>query len=144
MRSAADPAAELMELRQPESLGVFDDHDRGVWDVDADLDHGRRHEHVRGPGHEALHHSLTNRRRPLTVHQVDGQRREGHVRRRSASASADAADRASLSTTSGATTNVCRPPRASSATNASIFGMADRSRSRSGSGAARVAGGGGC
>ena len=35
-----------MELRQPEAVGLLDDHDRRVRDVDADLDHRRRDEDV--------------------------------------------------------------------------------------------------
>ena len=46
LRAAADAAAELMELREPEPVGLLDDHDRRVRDVDADLDHRRRDEHV--------------------------------------------------------------------------------------------------
>ena len=36
--AAADPPAQLMELREAEPLGVLDDHDRGLGHVDADLD----------------------------------------------------------------------------------------------------------
>src|SRR5688572_16549520 len=41
VRPAPDPAAQLMELRQAEALGVLHHDDRRVRDVDADLDHGR-------------------------------------------------------------------------------------------------------
>src|SRR5439155_18347973 len=44
LRPTPDPAAQLVELREPEAIGFLDDHDRRVWDVDADLDHGRRDE----------------------------------------------------------------------------------------------------
>ena len=44
--AAADAAAELVELREPEAVGVLDDHHGRVRHVDADLDHGRRDEHV--------------------------------------------------------------------------------------------------
>src|SRR4029453_12154877 len=37
-RTAADAAAQLVQLRQPESLRMLDDHDRRVRHVDADLD----------------------------------------------------------------------------------------------------------
>ena len=43
---AADAPAQLVELREPEALGVLDDHHRRVGHVDAHLDHRRRHEHV--------------------------------------------------------------------------------------------------
>ncbi len=42
----ADPAPELVELGDAEAVGVEDDHDRGVGDVDADLDHRRGDQHV--------------------------------------------------------------------------------------------------
>jgi hypothetical protein len=35
-----------VELGQPEAVGLLDDHHGRVWDVDADLDHGRGDEHV--------------------------------------------------------------------------------------------------
>ena len=38
-RAAADPAAQLVELSEPEALRMFDDHHVGLRDVDADLDH---------------------------------------------------------------------------------------------------------
>ena len=38
--AAADASAKLMDLGEAEALGVFDDHDGGVGDVDADLDDG--------------------------------------------------------------------------------------------------------
>ena len=46
VRAAADAAAQLVQLRQAEPLGVLDDHDRRVRHVDADLDDRRRHEDV--------------------------------------------------------------------------------------------------
>ena len=46
LRPAPDPAAQLVELREPEAVGLLHDHDRRVRHVDADLDHGRRDEHV--------------------------------------------------------------------------------------------------
>ena len=44
--AAADAAAQLVQLREPEAVGLLDDHHRRVRDVDADLDHRRRDEHV--------------------------------------------------------------------------------------------------
>src|SRR5579871_914287 len=40
--SAADAAAELVKLGEAETLGMFDDHDRRLGDVDAHFDDGRR------------------------------------------------------------------------------------------------------
>jgi len=44
LRAPADAAAELMELREAETLGVLDDHYRGVANVDADFDDGSGYE----------------------------------------------------------------------------------------------------
>ena len=46
LRAAADAAAQLVQLGEAEAVGVLDDHHRRVRDVDADLDHRRRDEHV--------------------------------------------------------------------------------------------------
>ena len=46
LRAAADAAAQLMQLREAEAVGLLDDHHRRVRNVDADLDHRRRDEHV--------------------------------------------------------------------------------------------------
>ena len=53
--AAADAAAQLVELRQAEALRVLDDDHRRVRHVDADLDHGGRHQHVELAGLEAAH-----------------------------------------------------------------------------------------
>ncbi len=44
--AAPDPPAQLVQLGDPEALGVLDEHHGRVGHVDADLDHGRRDEHV--------------------------------------------------------------------------------------------------
>ena len=44
-----------MELREPEAVGFLNDHDRRVRDVDAHLDHRRRHEDVELARLEARH-----------------------------------------------------------------------------------------
>ena len=56
--AAADAAAQLVELRQAEALGVLDDHDRRVRHVDADLDDGGRDQDVDLPGGERVHHAV--------------------------------------------------------------------------------------
>ena len=53
--SAAHPAAELVELGEAKSFGMLDDHDRGVGDVDADLDDNGGNENVNPPGLEVGH-----------------------------------------------------------------------------------------
>src|SRR3954471_134333 len=50
-----DPAAELMELGEAEALRPLHQHHRGVGDVDADLDHGRGHQHVGLARDEGVH-----------------------------------------------------------------------------------------
>src|SRR5205085_5252810 len=45
-RAATDAAAHLVELRQAEALGMFDDQQRRVWHIDADFDHRRRDEQI--------------------------------------------------------------------------------------------------
>ncbi len=49
------PASQLVQLGEAEPVGLLDDHDRRVRDVDADLDHRRRHQDVELPGLEARH-----------------------------------------------------------------------------------------
>ena len=53
--AAADASAELVELREAEAFGVFDDHDGGVGDVDADFDDRGGDEDLRFVFAEALH-----------------------------------------------------------------------------------------
>ena len=55
LRTAPDPAAELVQLGEAEAVGLLDDHHRRVRDVDADLDHRRRDEHVELPRLEPRH-----------------------------------------------------------------------------------------
>ena len=58
MAAAADAAAQLVQLRDAEAVGVEDDHDGGVGDVDADLDDRRGDEHVDAPGREVGHRAV--------------------------------------------------------------------------------------
>ena len=37
--TTTDATTELVKLRKAKTLGVFDDHQRGVWHIDSDLDH---------------------------------------------------------------------------------------------------------
>ena len=53
--AAPHAAAQLVQLREAEAVGVLDHHRRRVRDVDADLDHRRRHEHVHLGGREGAH-----------------------------------------------------------------------------------------
>ncbi len=65
-----------MQLRETEAVGVLDDHDRRVGNIDADLDHGRRHEHVDVAGAERVHHRFLLARRQLPVEQTEAETRE--------------------------------------------------------------------
>src|SRR5689334_11923362 len=53
--AAADASAELVKLGEAEAFGVFDDHDGGVGDVDADFDDGGGDENVRFVFAKAFH-----------------------------------------------------------------------------------------
>ena len=44
---APDAPAELMQLRQTETLGILDQHDGGVGNIDAHFDHGRADQRTR-------------------------------------------------------------------------------------------------
>ena len=86
--AAADAAAQLMQLRQPEPFGVLDDHDGGVRHVDADLDHGGRDEDVHLPCGERPHDAVLLLRAQPAVQQREPVLREhlggevvGHLRR---------------------------------------------------------------
>ena len=53
-RAAPHAAAQLVQRRKAEALGVLDDHDGGVGHVDADLDDGGGDQHVQLPRLELL------------------------------------------------------------------------------------------
>ena len=53
--AAADAPAQLVQLGQAEALGALDHHQRGIGDVDADLDHRGRHQDVQHAGAELFH-----------------------------------------------------------------------------------------
>src|SRR5574341_682111 len=57
-RAAPDAPAQLMELREPEPLGVLDEHDRRVGHVDAHPDHRRADEEVDLARLEPAHHRV--------------------------------------------------------------------------------------
>ena len=65
------PAAQLVKLSKPEALGPLDHHQRGVGNIDPDLDHGRRHQHSDFPGSESGHHPVLVRPLHPTVDQSD-------------------------------------------------------------------------
>ena len=69
--AAADPAAELVQLRDPVAIGVLDEHHGRVRDVDADLDHRRGDQHVGAAGGERRHRLLLLARAHLAVQEHD-------------------------------------------------------------------------
>ena len=70
-RAAADPAAQLVQLGQPEQVGALDHHQGGVGHVDPDLDHGGGHQHLQLAGPEALHQRPPLGHRQLPVQAAD-------------------------------------------------------------------------
>src|SRR5882762_5696995 len=55
LRAATDASAQLMKLRKTKSLGMFDDHDGGVRNVDTDFNHGCGDENLRFIFPKGLH-----------------------------------------------------------------------------------------
>ncbi len=60
-----------MKLGEAETLGVLDDHDRRVGDIDADLNHGGRDEHLDLAGQEPRHDDVALRRFHAAVDEAD-------------------------------------------------------------------------
>ena len=73
VRPAADPPAELVQLRDAVALGALDEHHRRVRDVDPHLDHRRGHEHVRAARRERGHRLLLLARLHLPVQEHDAE-----------------------------------------------------------------------
>ena len=55
LRAAADASAQLVKLGEAETLGMFDDHDGGVGNVDANFDDGGGDEDLHFIAAETLH-----------------------------------------------------------------------------------------
>ena len=119
-RPTADPAAQLVELGEPEPVGALDDHHRRLGHVDADLDDGRADQHVerrrRGSGAISASRSAAFIR-PWTSPTRSGARSSRSRLGLGLSRAADALDASSAvglrrhrpSSTSGTTTNVRWP-----------------------------------
>jgi hypothetical protein len=58
MLTPPDAAPQLMQLRQPETLGVLDQHDGGIGHIDPDLDHRRGQQDLDFSGAKIGHHLL--------------------------------------------------------------------------------------
>jgi hypothetical protein len=78
MGAPPHPPAQLVQLGQPEALGVLDHHERGVRHVDADFDDGGGHQQVHFAVSERLHHGGLFGLRQPAVHQPDAQVRQVH------------------------------------------------------------------
>ena len=76
MVGASDPAAELIELREPEFVGVVDDDRVDVWNVDAVFDDRGRDQHVDLSFDEGLHDRLDLRFLHLAVADSDPRARQ--------------------------------------------------------------------
>ena len=120
--AAPDAPAQLVQLRDPEALGVLDQHHGRVRHVDPDLDHRRRDEHVGLAGRERRHRRLL-----LAVAELPVQQHEAEVAqlpgpqplellgRRARLRRASTPSSTSPASISGQTTNAWRPARTSSA-----------------------------
>ena len=69
--AAADAAAQLMQLRQPEALGMLDHHHARFGHVDADFDHRGRDQEPRLARGETLHGAILLGAAHAAVDQVD-------------------------------------------------------------------------
>lgn len=75
--AAADAAAQLVELGEAETFGMFDDDDGGVGHVDADLDHRRADEEPRLTGLEGAHGLVLVAARHAAMHEADALAEDG-------------------------------------------------------------------
>ncbi len=69
--AAPDAAAQLVQLRETEALGVLDHHDGGLRHVDADFDHRGGDQKLRLAGREARHGGILLGALHAAMHQVD-------------------------------------------------------------------------
>ena len=69
--AAADAAAQLMQLCEPEAFGVLDHHDGCFRHIDADLDHGRGDEELGLAGSKTSHGGIFIGALHAAMHEVD-------------------------------------------------------------------------
>ena len=69
-------AAQLMQLRQAEALGVLDDDDRSSRNIHAHLQHGGGDQDIDLAGTKGLNHFLLISTRHLSVQQAHARRRQ--------------------------------------------------------------------
>ena len=70
MSAAAYAPAELVKLGEAETLGMVEDHDGGVWDIHAHLDHAGGNERVDFSLAEKAHDALLLLRPEFAVEQA--------------------------------------------------------------------------
>lgn len=73
VRTSTDAPAELVELRESESVGVFDNHDGRVWHINAHFDDRGGDEHVYVACFECLHHAFFVGGLHFSVEESDGE-----------------------------------------------------------------------
>ena len=71
LRAAADAAAQLVQLREPEAFGVLDHHHGRLRHVDPDLDRGGGDQKPGLAGGEALHGAILVGALHAAVHQAN-------------------------------------------------------------------------
>ena len=89
VRATADAAAQLVQLRDAEPVGVEHDHHGGVRYVDTDLDHRRGDEHVDVAARRTAHHVVLRVGRQPPVQHARAAGRQWSARRASAQTSTD-------------------------------------------------------
>src|SRR5450756_662670 len=67
-------AAQLVELGKAEAVGVEDEHDRGLWHVNANLQNSRAHKHIQLPAPKAVHSGVALSRLHLAMNHTDTRR----------------------------------------------------------------------
>ena len=70
---AANPATQLMHLRQAEPLRMFNDHHGCIWDIYADLNYRGRDQHIHLPALESAHDDLLLIRIHASMQQAEAQ-----------------------------------------------------------------------
>ena len=72
--AAADPAAQLVQLGQPEAIGIEDEHHRRLGHVHADLDHRRAHDEIDLASAKPVHDLIALPGRHLSMDDADARR----------------------------------------------------------------------
>src|SRR4029077_8149020 len=74
--AAADAPAELVNLRESETIGMLDNHHSGVWNIHANFDHGCSYENLQLTAAETFHHCIL-----LVVFQPAVEQAHAHLRK---------------------------------------------------------------